>query len=79
MRNVKYDLYDYTVLENTKSFDRCKFYMVKRDYHNKNYIDIVIECDGFVFVLEPKHFYSGKTHFVFQKMLHAIASDKYAQ
>lgn len=78
MRHRKYDLYDYDEVEATKSFKRCKFYMVKRNYKNSEYYDVAIECDGFVFVLQPKAFYSGKTHFVFQKMLHAIAQDKYA-
>lgn len=78
MRKTKYNLYDYDVVEDTQSFKRCKFYMVKREYKSNSYFDIAIECDGFVFVLQPKSFYSGKTHFVFQKMLHAIAKDKYA-
>ena len=79
MRNKQYVLYDYDYIERTKSFNRCKFSMCKRVVDGRTYFDIVLDCDGFVFVLQPKEFYSPKTHFIYQKMLHALAVDKYAE
>lgn len=79
MRRNKYELYDCEVVNNTKSFDRCKFYMVKRVVNRHTYYDIAMECDNFVFVMQPKEFYSAKTHYIFEKMLHAIAKDMYSE
>lgn len=78
MRETKYVLYDYDVVDDTKSFKRCKFYMIKRNNSKRSFYDVACECDGFVFVLQPKAFYNGKTHYVWQKMLHAFAKDMYA-
>lgn len=75
-RKEQYNIGNYEKLSNTKSFERCKFYLVKRCDSDK-YVDLVMDCDGFVFLLQPKEFYSNKTQYVFSKMLHALAQGRY--
>jgi hypothetical protein len=60
MRKEKYVLRDGEVVD-TKSMERAKFYLVKKVKDGREFFDVVMEVDNFVFELSPAKFYSPKS------------------
>lgn len=53
----------------SKNLERVKFYFVKKTKNDREYCDVIMECDGFKFELDLKDYYSGKTRQLYSQIM----------